>query len=63
MASTKVSRDKFGNILKHPERTCKECKLYPCFPEIEICLSDFSKYGCIYYEARNSSSRVSGKGK
>lgn len=41
-----MEKDKFGTNLKYPERTCKQCKLYPCFKGIENCVSNFSKYGC-----------------
>ena len=42
----KVIRDKFGIKLKYPNRSCKECKKYPCFSGITNCKSDFAKYGC-----------------
>ena len=41
MNYVKVERDKYGIVLKYPQRTCKKCKLYPCFPEIKKCYSDF----------------------
>lgn len=42
-------RDKDGVIYKYPNRTCKECKKYPCFRGIENSVCDFAKYGCIEY--------------
>lgn len=42
-------KDKYGIKLKFPDRTCQECKRYPCFEGIERCISDFAKYGCIIY--------------
>ncbi len=44
--SDKVIKDIYGVKLKHPNRSCKECKYYPCFQGIENCVSDFAKYGC-----------------
>jgi hypothetical protein len=44
-----LNKDKNGVKLKFPDRTCKECKRYPCFIGIENTLSDFAKYGCIFY--------------
>lgn len=49
MSIIKVVKDKFGVKLKYPERSCKNCKKYPCFSGITNCKSDFAKYGCIYY--------------
>lgn len=46
---SKVIRDKFGTKLKYPNRTCKDCKEFPCFTGIENCKCDFAKYGCINY--------------
>ena len=48
----KVTKDKFGVKLKFPDRTCKSCKKYPCFKGMDKCVSDFSKYGCIYYKSK-----------
>lgn len=42
-----VVKDKFGVKLKFPTRSCKQCKRYPCFPEINKCSCDFAMYGCI----------------
>lgn len=42
----KVIKDEYGTKLKFPKRSCKECKKYPCFAGIELCKSDFAKYGC-----------------
>lgn len=49
MNPTKVEKDKFGVKLKYPERSCKNCKKYPCFEGIGNCASDFAKYGCTLY--------------
>ena len=49
MSILKVSKDKYGVKLKYPERSCKDCRKYPCFSGIENCKSDFAKYGCTYY--------------
>lgn len=46
---SKVIKDKYGTKLTYPERTCKDCKHYPCFPDIAKCRSDFAKYGCKRY--------------
>lgn len=46
----KVVKDKFGVSLKKPNRTCKDCKSYPCFTGLDKCVSDFAKYGCVNYE-------------
>ena len=53
MAIIKVNsleKDKFGVKLKFPNRSCTSCKKYPCFSGIKKCLSDFAKYGCVYYK-------------
>lgn len=34
---------------KFPERSCQECKKYPCFTGQENAKADFAKYGCINY--------------
>lgn len=47
----KIEKDKFGVKLKYPERQCKLCQKYPCFPEIKKCSSNFAAYGCLYYKA------------
>ena len=47
-----IKKDKFGVKLKFPNRTCKQCQRYPCFTGIELCRSDFSTYGCIYYRGK-----------
>ena len=46
----KTVRDKDGIRLKYVDRSCKNCKLYPCFTGIDKCLSDFAQYGCILYK-------------
>lgn len=43
-------KDEYGTILKYPDRNCKECKRYPCFPEITKCRSNFAAYGCLQYK-------------
>lgn len=45
----KPVKDEFGVKLKYPNRSCKTCKKYPCFEGITKCVSDFAKYGCIFY--------------
>lgn len=42
----KVVRDECGTKLKFPNRSCKECKKYPCFEGINKCLSNFAAMGC-----------------
>lgn len=52
MAATKIIpiiKDDYGVRLKYPDRSCKDCKKYPCFSEIDKCKSDFGKYGCVNY--------------
>lgn len=51
-----MSRDEFGVILKHPERTCTECIRYPCFIEIKRCCCDFARYGCFKFKKKNNDS-------
>lgn len=51
---SKVVKDQYGIKLKYPSRTCKACAKYPCFPEINKCISDFAKYGCIYFHEKKS---------
>ncbi len=46
----KFDKDAEGVVYKHPERTCKNCKKYPCFRGIEKSVCDFAKYGCRDYE-------------
>lgn len=53
MAIIKVNsleKDKYGVKYKFPDRECSLCKKYPCFSDIDKCVSNFAKYGCIYYE-------------
>lgn len=49
MNPIKLVKDKFGVKLKYPDRSCLECRKYPCFPGINKCKSDFAKYGCNFY--------------
>lgn|GEM_PF-3358979 len=44
-------KDKNNIIYKYPERTCKNCKKYPCFKGFDFINLDFAKYGCLNYEA------------
>ena len=46
------ARDPDGIKYKKPERTCKNCILYPCFRGIENCSCDMAKYGCKLYKAK-----------
>lgn len=62
MVLVKVSppnRDKYGVKLKFPERTCKQCKKYPCFPEINMGVCNYAAYGCFDYN--DCSSKTSSK--
>lgn len=34
---------------KFPNRSCKECKEYPCMKGQNVLRSDFAKYGCKHY--------------
>lgn len=45
-----VIKDEYGVRLKYPNRDCKKCKKYPCFPEISKTSSNFAAYGCIYFK-------------
>lgn len=49
MNPIKVTKDRFGVKMKYPNRTCKNCKKYPCFNDMDKCKSDFAKYGCTNY--------------
>lgn len=44
-------KDKNNIIYKYPEKTCKNCKKYPCFKGFDFINLDFAKYGCLNYEA------------
>lgn len=48
--SVGIEKDKYGVKLKYPNRKCKDCRRYPCFPEITKCSSNFAAYGCVYYK-------------
>lgn len=48
-------RDKDNVKLKYPERTCKECKRYPCRNGLDNLRADLSKYGCSLYSDGSSS--------
>lgn len=41
--------DKYGIKYKYPDRSCLNCKKYPCFAGIKLCVCDFAKYGCSLY--------------
>ena len=43
-------KDKFGIKLKFPERSCKQCKRYPCFTGIDKCVCDLATYGCTLFK-------------
>lgn len=47
-----LGRDKYMLRYKYPNRTCKQCKKYPCFPEIDTCSSNFAAYGCELWEGK-----------
>ena len=47
-------RDKDGFHYKHPERSCKTCKKYPCVTNMNILKCDFAKYGCKNFEDINT---------
>lgn len=44
-----IVKDRYGTKLTYPDRTCKDCKKYPCFDNMDSCRSDFAKYGCKNY--------------
>lgn len=46
-------KDRDGVKYQYPERTCIECRKYPCFRGIEKRQCDYAKYGCINYEDKN----------
>lgn len=50
-----IKKDSSGVKLKYPNRTCKKCKLYPCFDGIELCKSDFARVGCKLWQDDNKS--------
>lgn len=41
---------KLSGKTKFPNRSCTECKKYPCMKNFEIFRSDFAKYGCKNYK-------------
>ena len=47
-------KDKDGVSYRHPERSCKQCKLYPCLEGIERLRADFAKYGCKLFDDVNT---------
>lgn len=51
--ASNFDKDKDGIKYQHPERTCKECILYPCFRGIARGTCDFAKYGCIKYRDKD----------
>lgn len=46
-------KDKDGVKYQHPERTCIDCRKYPCFRGMINCQCDYAKYGCINYKDKN----------
>jgi hypothetical protein len=44
-----IFKDKDGLTYAHPERSCKRCLNYPCIENMDTLLSDFAKYGCIFW--------------
>lgn len=42
--------DRWGAIIKYPQRSCKDCKNFPCFANFDKCKCDFAKYGCVDYD-------------
>lgn len=52
MSVVGIDKDKFGVKLKFPNRNCKQCQKYPCFPGFERCNSNFASYGCIYFKSK-----------
>lgn len=44
------NRDSEGILYKFPDRTCKECRIYPCHRGIEKAQCDMAKYGCRKYQ-------------
>ena len=49
MKKALIGKDEEGVKYKYPNRSCKQCRRFPCFEGIEICKSDFAKYGCSQY--------------
>lgn len=47
-------KDKFGVKFKFPDRSCKDCKNYKCFQEIDKCVCDFGKYGCKNFKPKEN---------
>lgn len=45
-------KDRWGAILKFPERSCKECSKFPCLADLSKCKCDFAKYGCLDYDKK-----------
>lgn len=40
------AKDRNGIKLKFSDRSCKQCKKYPCMQNFELFKCDFAKYGC-----------------
>lgn len=49
MKCLRINKDSEGVKYKYIDRSCQQCKRFPCFEGIEICKSDFAKYGCKQY--------------
>lgn len=52
-ASEVIFKDKDGFHYKHPERSCKRCKNYPCISGMDKLKGDFASYGCTLFEDAN----------
>jgi hypothetical protein len=48
-----IFKDPDGFHYKHPERSCKRCKKYPCLEGMEVLKGDHAKYGCVYWDDIN----------
>lgn len=51
-----VVKDRNGIKLKFPERTCNQCKWYPCMENMKIFKCDMAKYGCRGFKIHNPTS-------
>ena len=40
------AKDKDGVKLMFPDRSCRQCKKYPCMQNFGLFKCDFAKYGC-----------------
>lgn len=46
-------KDADGFRYKHPERTCKNCKNYPCLENLDKLNCNFAAYGCKMFDDIN----------